>query len=332
MGASVVSNPPYNLPWEPPALAKLLPQYENGVVPPKSNANYAFILSALALADQKCALLLPTCVLQPSTREEQAILKQLVDFNVVAAAIALPGQMFESTSIPTCVLLFDHKKETRKIELIDLANWADQETREQRGQFGGASHTGRVYKKTLNVLSADVMRRALHAVQNSTDEEGFSVAVSIETVAENGYCLAPKRYLTQEFSAAPSRSFEDIAADYNRIVRHKNAIQIKMNETAARRLGFDCMNVETPDLTESFAVVGQTCEKEKHVSFTKSDGIVISCSTKEGIPDLIVSFLHNWKFLIMALNNEENRLLAEFRDALLPKLMSGEIELEPKEN
>lgn len=31
-------------------------------------------------------------------------------------------------------------------------------------------------------------------------------------------------------------------------------------------------------------------------------------------------------------NDEENRLLAEFRDALLPKLMSGEIELEPKEN
>ena len=32
-------------------------------------------------------------------------------------------------------------------------------------------------------------------------------------------------------------------------------------------------------------------------------------------------------YQVMFLNNEENRLLAELRDALLPKLMSGEIEV-----
>ena len=31
--------------------------------------------------------------------------------------------------------------------------------------------------------------------------------------------------------------------------------------------------------------------------------------------------------MIMYLNNEENRYLAEFRDALLPDLMSGKIEV-----
>jgi hypothetical protein len=35
-----------------------------------------------------------------------------------------------------------------------------------------------------------------------------------------------------------------------------------------------------------------------------------------------------WSQHIYYLNNEENRLLAEFRDALLPKLMSGEISVE----
>jgi hypothetical protein len=34
-----------------------------------------------------------------------------------------------------------------------------------------------------------------------------------------------------------------------------------------------------------------------------------------------------WKQRIMQLNNEENRILAEFRDALLPELMSGRLEV-----
>ena len=32
--------------------------------------------------------------------------------------------------------------------------------------------------------------------------------------------------------------------------------------------------------------------------------------------------------MIMYLNNEENRYLAEFRDALLPELMSGKIDVQ----
>ena len=35
--------------------------------------------------------------------------------------------------------------------------------------------------------------------------------------------------------------------------------------------------------------------------------------------------------MIIYLNNEENRLLAEFRDALLPELMSGKIEVKDNE-
>ena len=35
--------------------------------------------------------------------------------------------------------------------------------------------------------------------------------------------------------------------------------------------------------------------------------------------------------MIMYLNNEENRYLAEFRDALLPELMSGRIKVKEDE-
>ena len=38
--------------------------------------------------------------------------------------------------------------------------------------------------------------------------------------------------------------------------------------------------------------------------------------------------LSNWKQHIYYLNNEENRYLMELRDAMLPDLMSGKIDLE----
>lgn len=44
--ATAISNPPYNLKWEPTVLANLENRFVYGV-PPKSNANYAFVLSAL---------------------------------------------------------------------------------------------------------------------------------------------------------------------------------------------------------------------------------------------------------------------------------------------
>ncbi len=49
---------------------------------------------------------------------------------------------------------------------------------------------------------------------------------------------------------------------------------------------------------------------------------------KEFLSSIFSMVLPMWSQHIYYLNNEENRLLAEFRDALLPKLMSGEISVE----
>ena len=126
-------------------------------------------------------------------------------------------------------------------------------------------------------------------------------------------------------------ALEDIANDYNYIIRQKNAIKIRMNRTAAMRLGYDCMSIDKPDLSASFGVVGQKALKEDNISFAADDGIKIQISTKDGIHPLIIDFLNHWKQMIMYLNNEENRYLAEFRDALLPELLSGKIEVKDNE-
>lgn len=325
MGSSLVSNPPYNMPWKVPDLAGFMPQYTGYTIPPKKNANYAFILAGLQMADSKMAFLLPNSVFESNIREETEIRQQLVKDNLISAVIALPDSMFESTSIPTCIVLFDKRKETQRVEMIDLSEKYETEIRDQKGQFGSAGNVQRTYHKNVKILTAETMQKAMDAIRNGTNETGFSRSVLPETLSENEYSLSPRRYIEKEIIEEKHRSFEDIAEDYNRIIRQKNMVKIRMNRTAAKRLGYDCLAVDIPDLSKTFAVVGQKAEKEAFISFTADDGIRIECSTKDGIPTMIILFLKEWKTMIMYLNSEENRLLAEFRDALLPKLMSGEI-------
>ena len=327
MGISLVSNPPYNMPWNPPELSGFMPQYQGWTLPPKNNANYAFILSGLRLCDDKAVFLLPNGCLTSGAKEEKSIRTQLVEDNLISAVIGLPGSMFESTNIPVCIIVIDKHKQTTKIEMIDMQSCYTTETRDQNGQYGGNSHVGRTYHKQINVISESEMQRAMEAIENLLSDPGYCKAVLPEEIREQDYILTPRRYTEQENVEEHHRAFEDIANDYNRIMRQKNMIQIRMNKTAAKRLGYDCMDSEKPDLTESFDVVGQRVDKEKYISFSASDGIEIRCGTKDGIPDLIIMFLNFWKQNIMYLNNEENRLLAEFRDALLPELMSGKIKL-----
>ena len=310
--------------WKVPQLAGFLPQYAGYTLPPDSNANMAFVLSALSRIDNRAVVLLPNNVLSSSQKQEQSIRQELIRQNLLLAVITLPGDMFESTSIPTCLLIFDKHKETRRIAMIDLTDKCDEEVRDQRGQFGGASHEGRTYHKTVKIIPDEMIETCAELINNSKDEEDLCRWIQPEELIDCN--LTPRRYfeIKTEFI---HRSFDDIVSDYNRIIDQKNVIQIKMNKTVAKRLGYDCMAGDKPDLTESFAVVGQKAVKEKNITFSADDGITIRISTKNGVHPLILDFLSHWKQMIMYLNNEENRVLAELRDALLHDLMSGKIDI-----
>lgn len=324
MGVSLISNPPYNMRWKVPQLAGFLPQYAGYTIPPDSNANMAFVLSALSWIDNRAVVLLPNNVLSSSQKQEQSIRQELIRQNLLLAVITLPGDMFESTSIPTCLLIFDKHKETRRIAMIDLSEKCEEEVRDQRGQYGGASHEGRTYHKTVKIIPDEMIETCVELINNSKDEEDLCRWIQPEELIDCN--LTPRRYfeIKTEFI---HRSFDDIVSDYNRIINQKNVIQIKMNKTVAKRLGYDCMAGDKPDLTESFAVAGQKAVKEKNITFSADDGITIRISTKNGVHPLILNFLSHWKQMIMYLNNEENRVLAELRDALLHDLMSGTIDI-----
>lgn len=330
MGKSLVSNPPYNMKWSAPLFAQIQPRFYYGV-PPESNANFAFVLSGLDMIDDKAAFILPNGVLSSGDADEKAIKRALIEQNVIDAIIILPDKMFESTSIGTCIVLFNKNKKTRTIEMIDMRSCYEEEVRDQNGQFGGSSHENRTYHKTVKVITDEQMNRAIKAISERSDEPGFSKSVGIEEVKKQDFVLTPSRYIDFETKEDKHRPFEEIAADYNRLVRAQNAIKITVNESLAKTLGlYDTIYLmeNAPDLSDSFAIVGCKAEKEQFVTLSKNAAeFKIENRSKERIPEMILLFVNMWKQHIMYLNNEQNIILAEFRDALLNDLMSGKIDV-----
>lgn len=325
-----ISNPPYNIKWEPPT--PLENDIRFPVIPPASNANYAFVFNCLARAKEKAVLILPNGIM--SERTEYDCRKYLVDNDLIETVIIMPDKMFEVTSISTCILVLNkNKKHKGEICFIDSRKNCIVEEREQNGQFGGASHTNRTYKKAYNVLSAENMQKIFDVIESRESIGEFSVIKKNEEVAENEYLLMPSRYIEFCEQEQLHRSFQEIADNINYISRMQNACKLVINETIAKCLGLDMETFKqgkenSRQIQEQMKSLGIDLEIEDYIQFTKNKNeFVFKCNDKELLPDILIQFFNVWKNQIALLNTMQNQYLAELRDALLPDLMSGKIEL-----
>lgn len=339
---NLISNPPYNMKWEIPPFAQLQPRFCDCDLPPESNANYAFILTALdGIGDDgRAVLIMPCGVLTTENRQEKVIRRYLVEHNFIDCVIACPDKMFEATGIPTCIIVFDKNKTTAQITMIDMRNTYETETREQNGQYGGASHEKRTYRKEVKVFTGEIMEKALSAISCRKNEAGFCRTVSIEEVKGQDYILQPSRYIELPESSCEHREYGEIIDDINRVIRQKNCLKLTMNETIAKSIGmYDLYGLcaqstaGNAQMNEALAFTGKKIEKENYLSLSKrKNEIKFENQSDTEISTILLSVMQMWKQHIMFLNLEENRYLAELRDAFLPDLMSGKISLEGGNN
>lgn len=322
----IISNPPYNIKWDAPEPLFADERFSDGPIPPSSNANFAFVLTALSRMkkDGRCAFILPCGCL--SSDSEAEVREYLISAGLVERVIVNPDKMFESTSIPTCVIVFSHGN--KKIKFYDCRKRAEQEQRDQNGQFGGASHENRTYHKTVNVLP-DVLIDELCG--ECKEAAGFSQEVELSEIAKQGYILIPSRYIKLEEKEETHRPYADIMADINRISRERAVIKITCNETLAKQLGlYEVAQMESEKsddgLNKTFELLGGKYEGKRYITLSKNKNeFKVENQDKEILSSLVNFFLPMWKQHIFYLNQEENRLLAELRDAMLPDLMSGKL-------
>ena len=294
-------------------------------VPPESNANYAFILTALSKQD-KAVFLLPNGVLSTNNKEEQAIKASLVEKNYLEAVISLPDRMFESTSIPTSLLIFNKKKQTSNILMVNASSLATEEVREQRGQVGSKSHTNRVYKKKVNVLSNDAINKVMSLLDKPADEPGLSKVASIETIKGQDYILTPNRYIEMKKETVQHSSLEKLAEQLNRVSAEKGAVKLTINKKMASDLGLMPLIKLLPEgaqtskeLNEQFKDDGIALSDESIVTLTNSKTFKIEVKKWDKLPAIVVMFAQMWKQLMITCNNEENRYLMELKDIMLER-------------
>lgn len=325
-----ISNPPYNIKWQHPLFAQMQPRFSRYGLPKESNANWAFILTALEQT-AKCIFIMPTGILADNEKE---IRKQVIEDNLIEAIILCPDEMFEKTSIRVCIMVFNKNKSTAKVEFVDMRQSYVEEERLQNGQFGGSAHTNRTYKKVVKSFSDEHINLIVEAIQTQRNEKMLCKSVGIEEVRENNYLLNPSRYIEFEELEIQTREYSDIIKDLNAVIKEKNGCKLTINETLARTLGFDIDLYKKRDLDKDFKktikeISGEDILKEDYFTATKNK-LELKFENKgdENISSILMMILQSWKQHIYYLNIEENRYLVELRDKVIPDLMSGKLEVD----
>jgi type I restriction enzyme M protein len=183
----VIANPPFSLQnwgadfWARDPFGRAF----GGEVPPAKNGDYAWIQHMVSTMDEKVGrvgVVMPHGVLFRGGKEA-VIREQLIRSNLLEAVIGLPNNLFYSTSIPVCLLIFRaNKPEERRDKVL----FVDAKTRFTAG-------------KNQNSMSDDDIEAITTAYSAGIDIDGDGGLalrlVGMSELEENSFDLSIGRYL-----------------------------------------------------------------------------------------------------------------------------------------
>ena len=180
---AIVSNPPYSVKWvgsDDPTLINDERFAPAGVLAPKSKADFAFILHALAyLSSKGRAAIVSFPGIFYRGGAEQKIRQYLVDNNFVETVISLAPNLFFGTSIAVNILVLSKHKADNKTQFIDASKLFKKET-------------------NTNMLTDDHIAQIIDVFASKTDIPYFAKSVENSQIAENDYNLAVSSYVEAE--------------------------------------------------------------------------------------------------------------------------------------
>ena len=175
----VVANPPFSLDkWgAEKATNDRFGRFKRGI-PPKSKADYAFILHMIETAKPgsgRVAVVVPHGVLFRGAAEG-SIRRQLIEENLLDGVIGLPANLFFGTGIPAAILLFNNGKSHKHTLFIDAKEQFSQGTNQNKLRPEDISRIVGAYKKYKTV-------------------EKYAYRATLEEMRENDYNLNIPRYV-----------------------------------------------------------------------------------------------------------------------------------------
>jgi type I restriction enzyme M protein len=179
---AIVSNPPYSVKWigsNDPTLINDERFAPAGVLPPKSKADFAFVLHALNYLSAKgraAIVSFPGIFYRGGA--EQKIRKYLVDNNFVETVISLAPNLFYGTSIAVNILVLSKHKTDTKTQFIDASG---------EDFFKKATNN--------NVMTDEHIEKIMKIFDNKEDVPHVAISIDNGKIAENDYNLSVSSYV-----------------------------------------------------------------------------------------------------------------------------------------
>jgi type I restriction enzyme M protein len=179
-----VANPPYSISdWESEMFKERYGRVEGYEIPPKSNADYAFVLHIIKSMNSngRAGIVLPHGVLFRSGVEGR-IRQQILKHDLIEAVVALPSKLFYGTGIPAAIIIFNKNKaesHKNKVFIVD----AEKDFSEGKNQ---------------NSLRVQDIAKIVKAYDSYKDVDGYARVVDLKEIEKNEYNLNVRRYIEND--------------------------------------------------------------------------------------------------------------------------------------
>lgn len=200
----IMANPPFNLKdWRAENELTDDPRWTGYEVPPKSNANYAWILNMISKLSQNgvAGFILANGALSGGG-EEYKIRKQIIENDLVEAIVILPRAMFYSTDISVTLWILNRNKKERSVEVNDgVKNYRN---REGEVLFMDLRQKGEPFeKKFIQFAEQDIEQIATtyhnwqqkDAETSYVNEPEYCYSATLEEIRKKDYSLVPSKYI-----------------------------------------------------------------------------------------------------------------------------------------
>ncbi|PKP38176.1 MAG: DNA methyltransferase [Bacteroidetes bacterium HGW-Bacteroidetes-15] len=196
----IMANPPFNQKdWRAENELKDDPRWRGYDVPPKSNANYGWILNMVSkLSDNGIAGFILANGALSGGGEEYKIRRKLIENNLVEAILVLPRNLFYTTDISVTLWILNKNKKTQSKNIGDEKR--QYREREKEILFMDLRQLGEPFEKKYTQFSDDDIKKVTstyHQWQTKKIDNipEFCYSAKLEEIEKKDFSLVPSKYI-----------------------------------------------------------------------------------------------------------------------------------------